>query len=206
MSALGIDPDRLEILIGQMVSLVEGDKLVKFSKRAGNIVSMEWLVSELGPAVTRLLSLSSSLDRAAVIDIEEAKSTSMDNPAYYIQYAHARIASIFRVAESKGVSLKELEEVQFEVLKTARELELIRTLISLPDVVRDAAISRAPQRVVAWLKAAASAFHGFYHDCPILAEGVEEDLLQARLQLARACQIALRVALDLVGIEAPEQM
>ncbi len=206
MSALGIEAERLEILIGQMVSLVEGDRKVKFSKRAGNIVSMEWLVSELGPAVTRLLSLSSSLDRAAVIDIEEAKSTSMDNPAYYIQYAHARIASIFRVAESRGVLVRELAEVPLDLLKTPRELELIRTLISLPDVVDDAAISRAPQRIVAWLKSLASAFHGFYHDCPILAEGIEEDLLQARLQLARATQIGLRVALFLVGIEAPEQM
>ncbi len=206
VAALGIDPDRLEILLGQMVSLVEGDRKVKFSKRAGDVVAMDWLVDQVGAPVVRLLSLSSSIDRASSIDVEEARKTSMDNPVYYIQYAHARIASIERVRQERGIVLVDVDQVPVDLLQHPRELELIRTLVRLPEVVEAAAIERAPQKVVTWLKEFASDFHGFYHDCPVLAESTPPDLVQARLLLVNGAQIGVRVALGLIGVAAPEQM
>jgi len=203
MAALGIDAGRLEIRLGQMVSLLEGGEAVKFSKRAGTAIPLSQLVDELGADATRLLALSSSIDRAAQIDLEVARSQSSENPVYYIQYAHARISALRRQAAAKGVAID--PDADLTVLAHPRELELAKELLRLPEVLEVAVRERAPHRVVSWLLEAAGAFHGFYHDCPILAE-VELDRRAARLRLADNTGRVLERALGLIGVHAVEEM
>ncbi|MGC8480483.1 MAG: arginine--tRNA ligase [Acidimicrobiales bacterium] len=206
MAALGIDPDRLEIRLGQMVSLTEGNEVVKFSKRAGTAIALDWLLDELGAGVTRILSLSSSIDRASTIDLEEAKATSMENPAYYVQYAYARMRSLERMRVERGIELREYAAIDMSGISHPRELRLMREIVSLPEVVANAALERAPHKLVTWLKSVAGAFHGFYHDCPVLAPGTDTSLVQGRLKLVEGARIAMKVGLDLVGVDAPEEM
>jgi arginyl-tRNA synthetase len=202
VEAMGVDPARLEVKIGQMVSLVSG----RMSKRAGNFVSLDELIGDIGVDAARLLSLMSSLDQATELDLDLVRSQSMDNPVYYVQYAHARIASIERVRAERGIERLPLGEVALSLLVHLRELEVLRHLEELPDVVADAGRVRAPHKVTAWVRALAGAFHGFYHDCPVLADTVEADLVQARLWLVEAARVGFAVGLDLLGVSAPESM
>ena len=206
MYALGIDPIRLEILLGQMVSVVESNQVVKMSKRAGTSIPLSFVVDKLGVSATRILCLSSSLDKATVLDLTKALEKSMENPAYYVQYAHARIASLLRMAVQKEVSVRELSVEELLVLEHPREIKLMKDITLLPEVVETAAKERAPHKVATWLKGVASSFHGFYHDCPVLADSLSEEIVQSRLALVRATQIALRVGLELVGADAVEEM
>jgi arginyl-tRNA synthetase len=202
MEALGVDRSRLEIKLGQMVSLAEG----KMSKRAGNFVALSDLVGDIGPDATRLLSLMSSVDQSTTIDLNVVRQQSMENPVYYVQYAHARIASIARVAAEQGVERGPLESVDLTLLTHERELDLLRALAELPDVVADACLTRAPHKVTTWVRALAGRFHGFYHDCRVLGEGVDAELTQARLWLVEATQVGLAIGLGLLGVSAPESM
>ncbi|WP_276945222.1 arginine--tRNA ligase [Ferrimicrobium acidiphilum] len=202
--ALGIDESRLEIKLGQMVSLLEQGQAVKFSKRAGTAIPLDWLVQELGRDATRLLILSSSIDRASQIDLAQAKSQSMENPVFYIQYAHARIAALLRNAENQGVRVEDVSTQSLATLTHPREAALMKDLIRLESVIVRAAVERAPHKVVGWLMQTASDFHGFYHDCPVLtAAPIERD---GRLMLARAAQLAIATALGLLGVVPLEEM
>ncbi|MDQ4069837.1 MAG: arginine--tRNA ligase [Actinomycetota bacterium] len=202
MEALGIERGRLEIKLGQMVSLAEG----RMSKRAGNFVPLSELVRDIGPDATRLLSLMSSVDQATTIDLELVRRRSMDNPVYYVQYAHARIASMARVAAERGVERRPLDAVDLSLLTHHRELDLLRTLGELPEVVADGCTTRAPHKVATWVRELAGRFHGFYHDCYVMGEGVGAELTQARLWLVEATRIALAITLELLGVSAPESM
>src|SRR3984957_13532260 len=202
--AMGVDPDRLEVKLGQMVSIEEGGEAAKMSKRSGNFVTLDWLVSEIGPDVTRLLSLMSSLDQASTIDLSVVRGTSMENPVYYVQYAHARISSIGRVAAERGIERLPLSGVDLSVLSSERELELLRCLEELPDIIAEAARDRAPHKVTGWVRRLAGCFHGFYHDCPVLSEDIGEPLRQARLWLVEGARIGLAIGLGVLGITAPE--
>ncbi|MGI9079704.1 MAG: arginine--tRNA ligase [Acidimicrobiales bacterium] len=205
IEALGISPARLEIRLGQMISLSDG----KMSKRSGNFVPLWELVAEIGADATRLLTLMSSIDQATTIDLEAVRRQSMDNPVYYVQYAHARIASIARVAAERGVTRRPLDEVDLAVLGHQRELDVLRSLAELPDVVLAACATRAPHKVTTWVLELAGRFHGFYHDCSILGPAgadVDPDLTQARLWLVEATRVGLTVALGLLGVSAPESM
>lgn len=202
--ALGIDEHRLEIKLGQMVSLLDQGQAVKFSKRAGTAIPLDWLIQELGSDATRLLILSSSIDRASQIDLAHAKSQSMENPVFYIQYAHARIAALLRNADSQGVHQNDASSLLLETLTHPREVTLMKDLIRLGSVIERAAKERAPHKVVGWLMQAASDFHGFYHDCPVLTAPVAER--DARLMLARATQLAIATALGLLGVTPLEEM
>ena len=204
--AMGVDPGRLEVKIGQMVSLVQGGAAGRMSKRAGNVVALDELIDDIGADATRLLSLMSSLDQAAVLDLDLVRSQSMENPVYYVQYAHARIASIERVRTERGIERRPLAAVDLSLLVHDRELELLRSLEELPDVVAEAGRDRAPHKVTAWVRELAGAFHGFYHDCPVLAETVGDDLTQARLWLVEAARVGLAIGLDILGVSAPESM
>ncbi len=206
IEALGIAPDRLEIRLGQMISLSEG----RMSKRSGNFVPLAELVAEIGADATRLLTLMSSIDQATTIDLEAVRRQSMDNPVYYVQYAHARIASVSRVAAERGVVRRPIEEVDLALLGDQRELDVLRSLAELPDVVLAACVARAPHKVATWVLELAGRFHGFYHDCSILGPAgvdiVDHDLTQARLWLVEATRVGLAVALGLLGVSAPESM
>jgi arginyl-tRNA synthetase len=206
VQAMGVEPGRLEVKLGQMVSLVQGGQAGRMSRRAGNFVALDELIDDIGADATRLLSLMSSLDQAAVLDLDLVRSQSMENPVFYVQYAHARIASIERRRAERGIDRRPLADVDLSLLVHDRELELLRSLEELPDVVAEAGRDRAPHKVTAWVRALAGAFHGFYHDCPVLAETVADDLTQARLWLVEAARVGLAIGLDILGVSAPDSM
>jgi arginyl-tRNA synthetase len=206
VEAMGVDPDRLEVKLGQMVSIEEGGESGKMSKRAGNFISLDSLIAEIGPDVTRLLSLMSSLDQATTVDLDVLRSQSMENPVYYVQYAYARISSIGRVAAERGITRDPIQGVDLGILSSDRELEVLRCLEELPDVMAEAARDRAPHRVTAWVRRLAGSFHGFYHECPVLSDEISSSTRQARLWLVEGARIGLSVGLAVLGITAPESM
>ena len=206
VEALGVDPDRLEVKLGQMVSLMDGDAPVTMGKRIGNAINLDTVVADIGPDATRILSLMTSLDQTSTFDLAKAREQSVDNPVYYVQMASARIGGVGRKAAERGVSRAPRAGVDLSLLTHGRELELIRCLEELPEVVADAAVDRAPTKVTTWVRRLASCFHGFYHDCPILADGVDPDLAQARLWLVEGARIGLSIGLGLLGVSAPESL
>ncbi len=206
VTAMGVDPSRLEVRLGQMVSLVDGDEAVKMGKRAGTAIDLDTVIADIGPDATRILSLMSSLDQAATFDLAAVRAQSAENPVFYVQMASARIGGVGRKAAERHVVRTPLAEVDLSLLTHPRELEVLRCLEELPEVVADAAVDRAPTKVTTWVRHLASCFHGFYHDCPILADDVDPDLAQARLWLVEASRIGLSIGLGLLGVHAPEAM
>ena len=206
VEALGVPKGHLEVRLGQMVSLVDGDEAVKMGKRAGNAISLDSLVADIGPDATRILSLMSTLDQATTFDLASVREQSVENPVFYVQMANARISGVGRKAVERGVVRVPRAQADLGLLVHPRELELIRCLESLPEVVAMAAVDRAPTKVTTWVRRLAGEFHGFYHDCPILAEDVDPDLTQARLWLVEGARIGLAIGLGLLGVSAPESM
>jgi arginyl-tRNA synthetase len=202
MEALGVERSRLEVRIGQMISLVGG----RMSKRAGNYVRLDTLIDDIGPDSTRLLSLLASIDQSTTINLDLLKERSAENPVFYVQYAHARIASIGRVASERGVERLPLSDTDLGLLVHERELEVLRTLVDLPRVVEDAAAERAPYKVTNWVRRLAADFHGFYHDCYVMGEDVAPELTQARMWLVEVARVGLAIGLDLLGVGAPDEM
>ena len=202
VTALGVDPDRLEIRLGQLVNVVGR----RMSKRAGNVIQLESVIEEMGPDATRLLSLLNSIDQATTLDLDVMKRQTMENPVFYVQYAHARIASIDRRRAERGIERVLISEADLGLLVHERELELIRLLVDLPRAVAEAAKDRAPHKVTNWVRQLAGEFHGFYHDCRVLSEEVPPDLTQARLWLVEGVRIGLAIALGLLGVHAPDEM
>ncbi|MEZ5143943.1 MAG: arginine--tRNA ligase [Acidimicrobiales bacterium] len=206
IEALGHDPDELEVALTQLVKLVRGGEEVRLSKRTGDIIELREVLDEVGPDAARLTFLLQSIDTTLVFDFDVVKSQAMDNPVFYVQMAHARIRSINRVAAERGVSRRALDEVDLSVLTHERELEVLRALSELPDVVALAAKERAPHKVATWVRELAGTVHGFYHDCYVLGEGIPPELTQARLWLVEAAEVGLKIGLDLLGVSAPEQL
>jgi arginyl-tRNA synthetase len=202
VEALGVERGRLEIKLGQLISLAQG----RMSKRAGNAVPLSELVDDVGPGAVRFLSLMSSVDQATTLDLDVVRSTTMENPVYYVQYAHARIASIARVAAERGVERPPLEATDLGLLVHERELDVLRSLSEFGDVVLAACVERAPHKVTTWVRELAGRFHGFYHDCYVMGEGVPPELTSARLWLVEAARLGLVVGLGLLGVTAPESM
>ncbi len=200
MKAAGMPDDFLEIIIVQQVNLLRGGEPVKMSKRTGEMVTMKELLDEVGADAARQIFLSRKWSSHLDFDIESAKDRSEKSPVFYVQYAHARICSIFRKAGDRGdASLNDLEK-----LKAAEERNLMRSLSLFPDVVESAALYLAPHRLNTYLGDLATAFHHFYHECRVISE--DEGLTRARLALCRAVQIALIEGLRLMGMTAPERM
>jgi arginyl-tRNA synthetase len=206
VQALGHDPGELEIILGQLVQLVRHGEPVRLSKRAGDLVLLDDLVDAVGPDVARLTFLLQSLDSRQTIDLEVITAQSMENPVFYVQMAHARIAGIARRAAEVGVARLPLEQVDLALLTHERELEVLRTLSELPDVVTMACDERAPHKVTTWVRELADRFHGFYHDCYVIGEDIPAELTQARLWLVESARIGLAIALGLLGVSAPESM
>ncbi|MGO9581925.1 MAG: arginine--tRNA ligase [Acidimicrobiales bacterium] len=202
VAALGVEPGRLEIRLGQLVSFVGR----RMSKRSGNFVKLDSIIDELGPDATRLLSLLNSIDQATTLDLDLMKRQSMENPVFYVQYAHARIASIERRRAERGIERVPISEADLALLVHDRELELMRCLVDLPHVVAEAAKDRAPHKVTNWARLLAGEFHGFYHDCRVLSEEIPPELTQARLWLVEGVRIGLAIALGLLGVRAPDEM
>jgi arginyl-tRNA synthetase len=203
LSALG-HPGDLEVLLGQLVKLMKAGELVRMSRRSGDLVSLADILDEVDPDVCRLTFLLQSIDSPQTFDLDVVTAQSMDNPVYYVQYAHARIASIGRRAALAGVTRHPVLEVDLAPLRHERELDLLRALAQYPDVVAEAAVLRAPHRVTTWVREFAARFHGFYRDCRVLTD--DAALTQARLWLAEASRIGLVNALGLLGVGAPDEM
>ena len=206
LAALGHSPEGYEALIGQNVTLRRGGAEVRLSKRAGDMVLVSELLDEVGADVTRLVYLLQSIDTTQTIDIDVVSAQSAENPVYYLQYAHARIHSLARQAEARGVQRAPLGDVDLAVLAHGRELDVLRALAALPDTVQAAMRARAPHQVTVWARELATAFHRFWHDCPVLRDDVSEDLRQARLWLVEATRVGLAVSLGLLGVSAPERL
>jgi arginyl-tRNA synthetase len=201
LKALGCDPEQLKVIICQLVTLRRGEEIVKVSKRSGDIVTLQEVIEEVGPDACRFIFLSRSADSQMDFDIELAKRQSADNPVYYVQYAHARIASILRLAQERGI---DCTEGDVALLTTEPELTLIRCLILLPEIVERVAVTLEPHHLVYYALDFATAFHSFYKQCRVVSE--DEALTRARLKLVRATRIALAKVLRLMGMAAPEKM
>jgi len=203
-AALGDDPAVVEVLIGQMVNLVQDGGPVRMSKRAGTVVTMEDLVDAVGVDAARYSLIRSSVDSTLDVDIDLLRRRSNDNPVFYVQYAHARLASLARNAADLGVT----PGTEYGLLEHPREGDLIRTLGEFPTVVASAAELREPHRVARYLEALASAYHKFYDACRVLPMGDEEttELHRARLALCDAARQVLANGLGMLGVSAPERM
>ncbi|MBE6084318.1 MAG: arginine--tRNA ligase [Selenomonas ruminantium] len=202
MDALGHDSKKLTVLLLQMVALYRGGELVKMSKRTGQSVTLNELMEEVGTDAARYFFLMRSLDSQLDFDLDLAKKKSNDNPVYYIQYAHARICSIFRQCKETGLSLSDKPELS--LLTDESEIDLIKKIEEYPEEIERAARDYAPQRIARYSYDLASAFHSFYNKCRIV--GVEPKLAEARLALVTVTAHVIRHSLGILGVSAPEQM
>lgn len=218
MKALGLDPARLDIVLYDLVKLVEsrvdeesGETTrteIKQSKRKGTFISLDEVLDQylVPPDAIRYILLTRSNEQVIEFDPELVKRASSDNPVYYVQYAHARICSILRQAEERGLGAAALGDgAALACLDHATELDLVRQMLRLPELVAQVARFLAPHHLPHYAAELARAFHAFYHECPVL--GAEDPaLVQARLALCDAARICLARTLDLVGVSAPERM
>ena len=208
-AALDDDPDTVEVLIGQMVNLVKDGLPVRMSKRAGTGATIEDLVDAVGVDAGRYALLRSSADATLDIDLDLWSKSTNENPVFYVQYAHARLASLGRSAMELGLTMPGADtELDLGLLTHQREGELIRTIGEFPRVVGTAAELREPHRVARYLEELASAYHKFYDSCRVLPQGDEEatPLTHARLALCAAARQVLANGLALLGVSAPERM
>lgn len=205
MKFLGYNPDDFEIMLLQMVTLLRDGEPVKMSKRTGQAVTLRELMDEVGTDAARYFFCARTLDSQMDFDIDLAKKQSSDNPVYYIQYANARIHSLFQQAKEAGVTWDaQFKDTDFTALQEECELDLIKKMENYRQLLAGAAAERAPQRVAKYAYELAALFHHFYRECRIL--GVEEKTTQARLGLITAVQYVLVHALNILGISAPEHM
>jgi arginyl-tRNA synthetase len=201
LRALECDPEQLKVIICQLVTLRRGEEIVKVSKRSGDIVTLQEVIEEVGPDPCRFIFLSRSADSQMDFDMELAKKQSADNPVYYVQYAHARIASILRLAEQREV---DYSQGDVSLLTSEPELTIIRRLILFPEIVERVAVNLEPHHLPYYAQDLATAFHSFYKQCRVVSE--DEALTRARLKLVKASQIVLAKVLRLMGMSAPEKM
>lgn len=202
MRALGLDPERLTLLIYQLVTLKRGGEVLRLSKRTGEFVTLREVLDEVGPDAVRFFLLTHAADSQMDFDLELAKEQSQENPVYYVQYAHARITSILRYAGDLDYS-----DGDVSLLTHEAELALLRQMVLLPDIVELAATNLAPHHLTYYAQDLASAFHSFYKQCRVVSSYPEDmPLNKARLKLVKACQIVLAQVLGLMGVSAPEKM
>ena len=204
VEALGVDPETLTILISQMVTLKRGTEVVRASKRTGDFITLRELADEVGSDACRYFFLARSPSTQMEFDLELAKKESSENPVYYIQYAHARNVSILNLARSRNI---DWSAGDVSLLTDSNELNLIRTMIRLPELVDQMARSLEPHHLPHYAMELATAFHWFYENCRVISANAEDnDITLARLKLVESAQIVFRRALELMGMNAPERM
>jgi len=201
VNVLGINPKRLKVIICQLVTLRRGQEIVRVSKRSGDIITLREVIDEVGPDACRFVFLSRSADAQMDFDLELAKKQSADNPVYYVQYAHARISSILRLAEEKGI---DYGRGDVSLLNTEPELTLIRRMIRLPEIAELISNTLEPHHLPYYAQDLATVFHSFYKQCRVVSKN--QELTRARLKLVKAAQIVLARTLHLMGMTAPESM
>jgi arginyl-tRNA synthetase len=204
MQALGYDPDKLDILLMQLVRLYRGGNIVRMSKRTGTTVSLDELIEEVGRDAARFFFVMRSPDSHLDFDLELAKQQSQENPVYYVQYAHARICSIFRQAEAAGVKMDLAENINPSLLQETEELALLRKIADFPEEICIAARTMAPHRIARYVLDLAGLFHSFYNHHRVLHH--DEALQNARLLLMYITRATIKNALDILGVNAPERM
>ena len=203
MKALGIDENRLQALICQMVRLVSNGETVKLSKRSGKAITLATLLDEIPMDAARFFFNLRDANTHFDFDLDLAVEESSKNPVYYVQYAHARICRILEKQKEEGNECRQLPDNQL-VFTESSEFELIRHIATLPDIISEAAKNYNPSAITKYLFELAQHFHKFYDSCPI--KGAEETVLQSRLSLCNATKIVLKNLLDLLKVEAPEKM
>jgi arginyl-tRNA synthetase len=204
MTALGFDAGKLTVLIAQMVSLFQDGEKVKMSKRTGKAVTMEDLMDEVGVDPIRYFFTMRSMDSHLDFDMDLAVSKSNENPVFYVQYAHARICSIYKQAAEKGIALRELADVDLSKLTVEAEFDLLRKIGELPEEVSVAAEQYAPHRLIRYVYELATLFHSYYNAEYVITDDVEQT--HARLAMLGALRQTIANTLRLVGVSAPERM
>jgi len=203
VQALGYDAGRLDILLMQLVRLYRGGIVVRMSKRTGTTISLDELIEDVGKDAARFFFVMRSPDSQMDFDMDLAKEKGQDNPVYYVQYAHARIQSIFRQAAAAGVERKRVEEVDFSVLGI-EEMQLLRKIADFPEEIAIVARTMAPQRIARYILDLAGLFHSFYNHHRVLNDN--QSLQDARLLLMETTRITIKNALTILGVSAPDQM
>jgi len=205
--ALGGDPERLEFVIMQLVNLLEAGQRAQMSKRGGQFVTLDELIDDIGVDATRWFLVQRSHDTALDLDLDLARKHSQDNPVYYAQYAHARIASILRKAgEGRAEQALAADLVNGSAALHPSERELIKKLLELPDEVRTAAERRAPHRMTVYVTEVAQAFSAFYRDCKVVGAAEESGDEDLRIAICELTRRVIARCLDLLGVEAPQEM
>lgn len=206
IKALGYDPDKVKVIIHQFVTLMQDGEQVKMSKRLANFVTLDELIDEVGSDAVRFFFLMRSASSHLEFDLNLAKEQSEKNPVYYLQYAHARIASILRFAQSEGTFNEEvdLSSVNYSLLKGPAEIALVKLLLTFPESVELCALSFEPHRLTTYLHDVATVFHKFYHEHRVVIPEIE--LAKARLALCLATKTVLANGCKILGISVPEQM
>lgn len=205
MSALGYDPERLQIVLMQLVRLIQNGEVVRMSKRSGQYITLRELMDEVGKDAARFFFLMRDPDSTVEFDLDLAKSESSDNPVYYVQYAHARLCSILRQADELGYTPSGIPgEANLKRLESTEERELLKKIAELPNEIEVAARLTEPHRLARYVMDLAALFHSFYNSQRVLVE--DADLREARLGLVRATKQVLANVLGILGVTAPERM
>ncbi|TFH29724.1 MAG: arginine--tRNA ligase, partial [Myxococcales bacterium] len=204
LSALGHDSSRFHVILVQIVNITRDGVPVRMGKRSGEFIALREVVDEVGPDLARFFFLTRNADAQLEFDLELARRQSAENPVFYIQYAHTRIAGIFRSAAERGILLPEVALAAVARLTEPEELALIKLLDAFPDMIESAATALEPHRIVHFAQRLAGEFHRYYSRHRCVTD--EEDVTVARLLLVSAVQLVIRRALDLVGVSAPERM
>ena len=204
VTALGMEPENLTVLISQMVTLKRGDETVRASKRTGDFITLRELVDEVGVDACRYFFLARSPSTQMEFDMELATRESSENPVYYVQYAHARNASILKLAAERTI---DYSNGDVTLLDSPYELSLIRTMLRLPELIVQVAENLEPHHLPHYAMELATAFHHFYENCRVVsADAADNDITLARLKLVSAAQVAFRRTLTLMGMSAPDRM
>ena len=204
VQALGVEPDKLDIVLFQLVRLYRNGEIARMSKRTGRSISLTDLLDEVGRDAARFIFNTKASGSHLDFDLDLAVKQSNDNPVYYVQYAHARICSMLRLLESEGVKAPGIDDVQLTQLLVKEELELIKKLAEYPDEIRISAQTLEPSRLTRYVTDVASLFHSFYTVCRV--KGEQEELMKARLLLVDCTRTVIRNVLEILSISAPERM
>jgi arginyl-tRNA synthetase len=203
LKALDYDIEKVKVLIHQFVTITQGGEVVKMSTRKANFITLDELIEDVGADVVRYFFLMRTITSHLNFDLALARQQSDENPVYYLQYAHARISSILRYAEQGGHASFS-PDADYALLATNAEMDLIKALLQLPEIIASCAAAYEPHRLAEYLHSVAGIFHRFYHECRVVSE--DANLTKARLVLCNATRIVIRNGLTVLGISVPEQM
>ncbi len=208
VKALGYDVDKVKVIIHQMVSFVDGDKAVKMSKRNANVYTLDDLIDEVGADAVHYFFVMRSVGTHLEFDIALAKEQSDKNPVYYLQYAHARIASILRFAADEGFTVGDysamLDATDFSMIKSKEEIDLLKKLLEFPEIVQSCALTFEPHRLTTYLREVAETFHRFYHEHRVIND--DKKLMQARLTVCLLTKTVIANGCKILAVSCPEKM